>query len=815
MTRSQEVAADVSALLRSRCPLIWIVTREEARAERYLAEAAMAAGYLPKTWDVASGARDIAGKLMTPNMKDPGEVLDAIDVRAREGSERSAWIMRDLHAWVAGPQGALTCRQVRNLARSLPGTPTDRAQSLVVLTPSGDVPIELAGHATVIEWPLPDRTEVAGILDAAVGALPEKMRANAMPNGDRDAAIDAAVGLNGEEAAQCYAKSLVQLRRVDPSVVSREKKRVIARERVLEWYDPEPAGMAAVGGLQGLKDWLAARGAARGPRAREYGLPAPRGALLVGVPGCLTGDTFVNICRKRRRGGHKKIRLDALFYRFNGRHEEGSKLGLYNRAKEWDLSISTWTSCYLEDQKYVGFNEIEAVMFSGVKEVHKLTTDHGVEIKVTSDHEFLTPRGYVSLDDLKRGDDILAYGQGVLIDDNSTGRNVNKAIRHITNVGNHPYARRRVINNLEYTSHELHRLVVEADMNKMRLEDFLWALHGDTTGLRFLDNDLEVHHRDGDRDNNTIENLEPMTKVDHARLHSNLKNRNFYRYQCAARLQKVVTISRVGMMPTYDIKMRAPNHNFIANGLVVHNCGKSLTARCVASTWGVPLLRLDLGALRSKYVGESEGNLRRALRTIEAIGRCVVWLDEIEKALQGATSGSSDGGVSADALGTVLSWMQDRQGEAFVVATANDVESLPPELLRKGRFDAIWWVDLPTPAERVEVLAAALRARRESRGVPNNENLAEVARSDVLDGFSGSEVAELVPDALFPAFADGERPISASDLITAARAVVPLSKTSAEKINKLREWARTRARPASGVVAEFARRSTSGREIDV
>src|SRR5215831_9421487 len=115
----------------------------------------------------------------------------------------------------------------------------------------------------------------------------------------------------------------------------------------------------------------------------------------------------------------------------------------------------------------------------------------------------------------------------------------------------------------------------------------------------------------------------------------------------------------------------------------ISGCGKSLTAKAVATAWGVPLLRVDLGALKSKFVGESEGNLRRAFKVIEAIGRCVVWLDEIEKALQGATSGSTDGGVSANALGAILSWMQERSGEAFVIATANDVEGLPPELLRK------------------------------------------------------------------------------------------------------------------------------------
>ena len=230
----------------------------------------------------------------------------------------------------------------------------------------------------------------------------------------------------------------------------------------------------------------------------------------------------------------------------------------------------------------------------------------------------------------------------------------------------------------------------------------------------------------------------------------------------------------------------------------VPGCGKSLTAKAIATAWGVPLLRVDLGALKSKFVGESEGNFRKAFRVIEAIGRCVVWLDEIEKALQGATSGSADGGVAADALGTVLSWMQERTGEAFVIATANDVEGLPPELLRKGRFDDVWFVDLPNEIERDRVLAATLRSY--GRAV---EKIDVRAVARVCERFSGAELAALVPDALFAAFADNERDITTDDLIAAAKTVVPLSKTAGEKIDRLREWAKGRARPATSNVTEI------------
>ena len=370
MSKSKEAAADVAALLRARNPLLWVVTREEARVETWLFEAAASAGYVSRTWDVGQGVADMSGASQNIGSADPGDALNAIKDRAMGGygGDRGVWIMRDLPAWLTGPTGLTTNRQLRNLARLLPTVPRAQAQAVIVLTPSGEVPQELAGHATVIEWPLPDREEIAGILDGQISSLPEEMQATAAPNGNRDAAIDAAVGLSGEEASACYARSLVQLRRIDPATVAREKKRVIARERVLEWYDPIPGGLDAVGGLDNLKAWLVTRKSAYSAKARAYGLPAPRGALLVGIPGC----------------------------------------------------------------------------------------------------------------------------------------------------------------------------------------------------------------------------------------------------------------------------------------------GKSLTAKAIATAWGVPLLRLDLNSLKSKFVGELEGNLRRALGVIEAIGRCVVWLDEIEKALAGATQGGADGGVSADALGTIL-----------------------------------------------------------------------------------------------------------------------------------------------------------------
>ena len=519
-TAGQRTAADVAALLRARNPLIWIVSKEEARVESLLMLAASAAAYEPRFWDCSTGISDYAGAPQEQGrgVTDPAQAIAAI----RDSRKRQLWVLRDLAPWLRDPT---VTRALRSLARSLPLSPRDEARAVVVLTPDANVPAELAGHAIVIDWPLPDRAEIAQLLDGAIAALPDGIREAAALNGAREAAIDAAVGLTGEEAQSCYAKSMVLSRKIDPAAVAQEKRRVIARERVLEWFDPLPGGLASVGGLDLLKSWLASRRAAFSPAARAYGLPAPKGCLLVGVPGC----------------------------------------------------------------------------------------------------------------------------------------------------------------------------------------------------------------------------------------------------------------------------------------------GKSLTAKAIATAWGMPLLRLDMGALKSKFVGESEGNIRKALKVAETVAPCVLWLDEIEKALAGATSGAADGGVSADALGTVLSWMQDRAGSVFVVATANDVSALPPELLRKGRFDELFFVDLPTPIERAAIVATALRAHGRDPALFSLEQLHAIAGA--TKDFTGAEVSALIPDALFAAFADAGREITAADLILAAGNTAPLARTAAERITKLRDWAKGRTRPASS--AQESTEQAGARVLDL
>ncbi len=219
--------------------------------------------------------------------------------------------------------------------------------------------------------------------------------------------------------------------------------------------------------------------------------------------------------------------------------------------------------------------------------------------------------------------------------------------------------------------------------------------------------------------------------------------------------------------------------------LGVPGCGKSLSAKAVASEWGLPLLKLDPSNLYNKYIGESESNFKRAMVTAERMAPVVLWVDELEKAF--ASGGSEDGGVSQRILGSFLGWMQDRRGDVFVVATANDIQRLPPELLRKGRFDEIFFVDLPDQDTREEVFRIHLGARGHT---PSAFDLVALAAATV--GFSGSEIEEVVVSALYTAFASGVG-IDDAALLAEVRGTRPLSVTMAERVTALRAWADGRA----------------------
>ena len=239
--------------------------------------------------------------------------------------------------------------------------------------------------------------------------------------------------------------------------------------------------------------------------------------------------------------------------------------------------------------------------------------------------------------------------------------------------------------------------------------------------------------------------------------------------------------------------------------------GKSLAAKAVANAWQLPLLRLDMGKVFGGIVGQSEENIRNALSTAETLAPCILWIDEIEKGMSGLqSSGASDGGTTSRVLGTFLTWMQEKEKPVFVVATANNIAQLPPELLRKGRVDEIFFVDLPDKEERREILRIHLARRNR----PEFSEIEMEELSNISKGFTGAELEEAVKEAMYRAFDEGHQ-LTASDVKEAVLETAPLSQTMSEVIKGTREWAKGRAVPASDRAPEELESDDDGQKKHV
>lgn len=243
--------------------------------------------------------------------------------------------------------------------------------------------------------------------------------------------------------------------------------------------------------------------------------------------------------------------------------------------------------------------------------------------------------------------------------------------------------------------------------------------------------------------------------------------------------------------------------------LGIPGCGKSLSAKAIGHEWQVPLLRLDVGKVFAGLVGQSEENMRKAIKTAEAVAPCILWLDELEKGFSGTqSSGSTDSGTTARVFASFLTWLQEKQSSVFVIATANNVHMLPPELLRKGRFDEIFFIDLPTPEERFKITGIHLAKKNRD---PSGFDVEKIVAA--TQGFSGSEIEQAIISALYDAFED-ETDIDTDRIVKSCNEIIPLSYTMKEMIDGMRDWSRSRARTAS-VVKEAEVDAEQARQLEI
>ena len=491
---------EIEVLFRAKYPIVYVVSWEERRVEKTLAAVCKTLNRTIHSWTVTQGMVPPVPRpsgAPAPQGVLPGE-LDAL-AQAHEAPEYTVFLLKDFHAYLKDYR---VVRLLRDLAVRL----RSRAQTIVILSPTLNLPVELEKDVSVLDFPLPGVEELGATLDQAMKAIAGTPGVeDTITPKHREELIQAAQGLTLEEFESVLARSLVERKRLDIDVILYEKEQIIRKSGLLEYY-PADSKLADVGGMDLLKQWLNERNASFSDKARAFGLPSPKGILILGVQGC----------------------------------------------------------------------------------------------------------------------------------------------------------------------------------------------------------------------------------------------------------------------------------------------GKSLLAKAVASHWNLPMLRLDVGRIFGSLVGQSEENMRKAIQVSESVAPCVLWADELEKGFGGlGSSGVSDAGTSSRVFATFLTWMQEKTAPVFLIATANDVAQLPPEMLRKGRFDEIFFVDLPDAAERSDIWSIHLRKRNRNVTKFNLKALGKESQ-----GFSGAEIEQAVVGGMYKAFAAG-REVNQADLISQAHTLVPLSVMMKEDIDHLRAWAGPRTRPAS------------------
>jgi ATP-dependent 26S proteasome regulatory subunit len=501
-----DAAKEIEVLVRAKYPILYVVSWEERRVEQAVTNVCKNLNRTLYTWTVTQGMRPPVPRTTGPARPAqlPGE-LEALAL-VHEAPEYTVFLLKDFHPYMRDNR---VIRLLRDLSVRLRG----KAQTIILLGPTLSLPTDLEKDVTVLDFPLPDAPEIEATLDKVIAAVKDNANVDSsLDASKREHLVKSAQGLTLDEIESVFARSLVEKKAFDLEVVLEEKKQIIRKSGLLEYYQADQT-LKDVGGVDLLKQWLDKRTASFTDKARDFGLPAPKGILLLGVQGC----------------------------------------------------------------------------------------------------------------------------------------------------------------------------------------------------------------------------------------------------------------------------------------------GKSLIAKSVSANWNLPLLKLDVGRIFGSLVGQSEENIRRAISVAESVAPCILWADELEKGFAGVGgSGVSDSGTTARVFSTFLTWMQEKTSPVFLIATANQVNALPPEMLRKGRFDEIFFVDLPGDKEREQIFSIHLSKRKRDVTQFDLPGL-----SKATDGFSGAEIEQVVVGSLFVAF-DKQRELTQADIVAEAKAVVPLSVMMREEIDELRTWAQLRTRPASSEAESLA-----------
>ena len=875
--------SDLALMIQSRYPFIAVETSEEDRLETTLSQVAGDLRVPFFVWTVTNGLH----RHGLPNaIYDSQQPLKGLNNVAAMTGE-ALFLMKDLHRYLTD---AAVVRKCLDLA---PAFGHDR-RVIVMSAAKVELPSELEPLTARLTLALPGADELKSVVKRVVAECSrERPVSMGLSPGDLDRLVDRLRGFTEFEAERAITQAILRDNTLDArdiDFIVELKKEMLRKDSVLEYISPEE-NLAEVGGFKNLKAWLAKRKKAFTPEAKTFGIDPGRGILLLGVQGCLRGDSRVLLADGRMPT------LESLARQVSDCLEPGAYDVAYRVALD-DGKTGRATKLHIHANR-----ETVLVRFAGAR-----------ELELTPDHEVLTSTGWKPAGKLKAGDDVRLWHrtQDMITPPKRTGfgkplhsvrvRRVpveslpdvwtpelaelvglfaaegcrdRYRVSLILSEGEHELARwlrerceklfgirpaehsrmAKHVTEFRLNSFDvavnLHPLIEGTHLTKgvpddlFHLDDqcvagFIRALfEGDgcvpnwdrltanrrstrvalktvspvmARGVQLLLQRLGITARvycqtqvhGYSRNPSYTVNVETrdnlrrfahlvgfITEDKRRRLAQGLatfKRNNPTKLGDFARVAAIETGRHLDRV--YDLTVPGPDR-YIANGLVVHNCGKTMVARAVAREWGLPLLKMEPARLYDKYIGETEKNLDKALRMAEQMAPCVLMIDELEKGLSYNPGGDADAGLSKRIFGRLLAWLQDRKAPVFVVATSNDIGQLPPELTRKGRFDEIFFVDLPNAEERTEIFAVHLRKRKRD---PKLFDLAGLAAAS--EGFSGAEIEQAVVAGLYTAFSRGVE-VSSAIIVEELKATKPLSVTRAETIGALREWARDRTVMAS------------------
>lgn len=842
---SSSVDKELETLIRARYPIIYIVSWEEQRVEDALREIARERGKKIFFWTVTQGM--VSNPAHRDNAtRDPIAALDAVI----DSREQALFVLKDYHAFI---NDVTVTRRLRDLTAALKTS----YKTLIILAPVLKLPSELEKDIAVVDYGLPDHDDLDIILERVVQAIKDNPQIDAnLTELERDQVLKAALGLTANEAENVFAKSLIEKHKFDVDVILSEKEQIIRKSGILEYY-PFSEQISDVGGLDLLKQWMEKRTVAFTEKARDFGLPAPRGVLLLGVQGCgkcFEKDTPILMFDgsikpvQEVAGGDLLMGPDSLPRRVLSTTQGRGEMYQVTPTKGEPYTVNA--------------DHILTLRLSGSRRTHK-QADANLIINITVTDYLNQSAGFkqralgyrapvefpeqpVPLDpyflgawlgdgsekvpaittadvEMEQHITTIAHQHGLGVRRVEKLNRINKAATYFITAGNQGRSLNPVLNtlrDLEVIGNKHIPLLYLANSREVRLRVLAGLI--DTDGC-MAGNDFEIIQRrkvladdivylarslglaatiHACQKSCTVRGIR-ITGTYH-RIHisgdTDMVPVRLHRKQAQPRQQRKnvlntgIQVKPVGEGDYYGFAVDGDHRFLLGDFTVVHN---SLSAKAIGALWRLPLLRLDVGRIFGGIVGQSEENMRKAIRVAESVSPAILWVDELEKGFSGTqSSGSSDGGTTSRVFGTFLTWMQDKKAATFVVATSNDVTSLPPELLRKGRFDEIFFIDLPALEERMEIFKIHLQKRKRN---PDDFDLERLAA--VTPGFSGAEVAAAVEEALYDSF-DDDKPLTTAAIVAAASHTVPLSMTMRERIEDLRAWATTRARDASSAHSE-------------